>query len=231
MATLSVIIPAFNEEKYIAKTLRALRNQTIKDFEIIIKDGKSSDRTVEIAKKHADEVISERDLSAADARNQGARYANGDILVFVDADTELPPYALERFANLMKNADLVGGSCRKVPDGGDVLNRFIYEFVNLSTFFSPYLRVGGAHGNCMFIRKSIFNKIGGFNPKIRVAEEQELVRNAMKFGKFIFLLDMCVSESPRRIREWGRLKLYVTWLIGTYSSFKVPAKQIYEKIR
>ncbi|UCE15891.1 MAG: hypothetical protein JSV12_08545, partial [Candidatus Bathyarchaeota archaeon] len=68
-------------------------------------------------------------------------------------------------------------------------------------------------------------------PKIKVAEEQELVRSAMRFGKFIFLLDMCVWESPRRIREWGRLKLYVTWLIGTYSSFKIWGKQMYEQVR
>jgi len=231
MVKFSVIIPAFNEEKYIAKTLTALRRQTINDFEIIVKDGGSKDRTVEIANRHADKVISRRDFSAADARNQGASYANGDILVFVDADTELPSYALERIAELMKNNDVVGGSCRKVPEGGDVLNRLTYELVNVSTFFSPYLRVGGAHGNCMFIRKNAFNEIGGFNPKIKVAEEQELVRSAMKFGKFVFLLDMCVLESPRRIRQWGRLKLCATWFIGTYSSFKIWGNQMYEKVR
>ncbi len=231
MVKFSVIIPAFNEERYITKTLRGLREQTIKDFEIIVKDGKSKDRTVEIAKKHADKVVSERDFSAADARNQGAKYANGDILVFVDSDTELPPYALEKFADLMEKDDVVGGSCRKLPEGGDVLDRLVYEFVNVSIFFSPYLRVGGAHGNCMFIRRSVFNKIGGFNPKIKVAEEQELVRSALRFGKFVFLLDMCVLENPRRIREWGRVKLYMTWLIGTFSSFKVWENQTYEKVR
>ena len=231
MVSFSVIVPAYNEEKYIARTLTALRRQTIKDFEIIVKDGNSSDRTVEIAREHADKVISEIDFSAADARNQGASCANGDILVFVDADTELPPYMLERFAELMKNDGVVGGSCKKVPEGGDVLNRLIYELVNLSVFFSPYFRVGGAHGNCMFIRRSVFNEVGGFNPKIKIAEEQEFVRSAMRFGKFIFLLDMCVLESPRRIREWGRMKLYLTWLVGTFSSFKVWDNQTYEKVR
>jgi len=231
MVKFSVIIPAFNEEKYITKTLRSLMRQTIEDFEIIVKDGNSRDRTVEVAKKHADKVVSTRDFSAADARNQGARYADGDILVFVDSDTELPTCALERFAQLMRNRDVVGGSCRKVPNGGHFLDRLIYEFVNLSTFFSPYLHVGGAHGNCMFIRRSVFNEVGGFNPKIKIAEEQEFVRSAMRFGKFIFLLDMCVYESPRRIREWGRMKLYLTWLIGTFSSFKVWDNQTYEKVR
>jgi glycosyltransferase involved in cell wall biosynthesis len=232
MMDLSVIIPAFNEEQYIEKTLIALRNQTLKDFEIIVKDGESRDKTVGIAEKHADNVISKRDVSVGDARNQGASCAKGNVLVFVDADTQLPPYALERVVKLMKtNKDVVGGSCRKILDDGNILNRLMYELVNISTFLSFYLRIGGAHGNCMYIKKSVFRKIGGFNPKIKVAEEQELVRRAMRFGKFAFLLDLCVLENSRRIKKWGKLKLYMSWLIGTFKSFKIWEKQTYEKVR
>ena len=231
MVTFSIIIPAFNEEKTIEKTLKALRNQTLKDFEIIVKDGGSTDRTIELAKKYADKVVCKSDFSAADARNQGANYAEGNFLVFVDADTELPRDTLERFARLLQNREIVGGSCRKIPQNGDVIDRIIYEFVNISTFFSYHLHIGGAHGNCMLIRKNVFKAINGFNPKIRIAEEQELVRNARRFGKFIFSLDIYVLESARRIQAWGKLKLYVTWLIGTFRSFKVSDKQEYEKVR
>ena len=231
MVRFSVIIPALNEAKYIGETLRSLRKQTFKDFEIIVKDGESEDGTVEIAKKYADRVISVRDISVADARNQGANNARGNILVFVDADTELPPRTLEGFANLTKRAKVVGGSCRKIPEGGDFLDRLLYEFVNVSTFLSSHLGIGGAHGNCIFIRKGIFRKVGGFNPRIQIAEEQELVRRARRFGRFIFLLDAHVVENSRRIREWGRLRLYLTWLIGTIRSFKAGGKQVYEKVR
>jgi glycosyltransferase involved in cell wall biosynthesis len=232
MPSLSVIIPAFNEEHYIERTLLALRKQTLKDFEIIVKDGESRDKTVGIAEKHADNVISKRDVSVGDARNQGASCANGDVLVFVDADTQLPPRALERVAKLMKaNENVIGGSCRKVPDGENILNRLMYELVNISTFLSFYLHIGGAHGNCMYIKKNVFRKIGGFNPKIKVAEEQEFVRRAMRFGKFAFLLDLCVLENSRRIKQWGKLKLYMSWFIGTFKSFKIWKKQVYEKVR
>ena len=231
MVTFSIIIPAFNEEKTVEKTLKALRNQVFKDFEIIVKDGGSKDRTVELAKKHADKIVCKSDFSAADARNQGADYAKGIFLVFVDADTELPRDTLERFAQLIQNKEIVGGSCRKIPQDGDLIDRMIYEFVNISTFFSYYLHIGGAHGNCMFIRKSVFEAIDGFNPKIRIAEEQEFVRKARKFGKFAFLLDIYVFESARRIQAWGKLKLYITWLIGTFRSFKVSKNQEYEKVR
>jgi len=231
MVTFSIIVPAFNEEKTVEKTLKALKNQTFKDFEIIVKDGGSTDRTVELAKKYADGIVCKSDFSAADARNQGAVYAKGIFLVFVDADTELPRDTLERFARLLQNRKIVGGSCRKIPQNGDVIDRIIYEFVNISTFFSYHLHIGGAHGNCMLIRKNVFKAINGFNPKIRIAEEQELVRNARRFGKFIFSLDIYVLESARRIQAWGKLKLYVTWLIGTFRSFKVSKKQEYEKVR
>lgn len=231
MVMFSVIVPTSNEEKTIGNTLKALKNQTFKDFEIIVKDGRSTDTTIKIANKYADKIVCKGDFSAADARNQGADYAKGIFLVFVDADTELPRDTLERFAQLIQNREIIGGSCRKIPQDGDLIDRMIYEFVNISTFFSYYLHIGGAHGNCMLIRKSVFKAIDGFNPKIRIAEEQELVRKARKFGKFAFLLDIYVFESARRIQAWGKLKLYITWLIGTFRSFKVSKKQEYEKVR
>lgn len=231
MVKLSVIVPAYNEADYIRETLVSLKRQSFGDFEIIVKDGESVDKTVEVAKRYADMTISSRDTSISDARNQGASYANGDILVFVDADTVLLPNVFQGISDLMQNEKIVGGSCRKIPGNKNILDRLVYEVVNLSTYLSVYLRVGGAHGNCMFIRKSIFRRIGGFNPRIRIAEEQELVRKAVRFGRFVFLLDQHVIEHPRRIQKWGRLKLYTTWSKGTISSFKVRKKQTYEKVR
>jgi glycosyltransferase involved in cell wall biosynthesis len=231
MVIFSVIVPTFNEEKTVEKILKALKNQTFKDFEIIVKDGGSTDRTVELAKKYADKIVCKSDFSAADARNQGADDAKGVFLVFVDADTELPRDTLERFAQLTQNREIIGVSCRKLPKDGDVIDRIIYEFVNISTFFSYYLHIGGAHGNCMLIRKDVFKAINGFNPKIKIAEEQELVRKARRFGKFTFLLDVYVFESARRIQTWGKLKLYTTWFFGTFRSFKVSKRQEYEKVR
>ena len=82
MKKLSVIIPTLNEEKYIASTLRSLAEQSHKDFELIVKDGLSTDNTESIAREYADLVVSKKDSSIGDARNQGARYAKGDVLVW-----------------------------------------------------------------------------------------------------------------------------------------------------
>jgi len=230
MVKFSIVIPAYNEAKYISKTLSALKNQTFKDFEVIVKDGLSQDETVKIAKNFTKKVISIRDFSAGDARNQGARYAEGEIIVFMDGDTILPPETLARFCKLMGD-NVVGLSCRKIPQSSSILDRLLYEFVNISTFVSGLMGVGGAHGNCMLIRRNVFERIGGFNPNIIVAEEQELVRRASKFGKYIFLLDYYVVENPRRLRKWGRLRLYRAWFIGMFKSFKAGKKQAYEKVR
>jgi len=227
----TVVIPAYNEEKYIHRTLNALRTQAFRDFEIVVKDGNSKDQTVRIARKLADKVVSTPDQSAADARNQGASCAEGDILVFMDADTFLPVDAFERFSKLMNKEDVVGVSCRKIPLTRSVLDRLLYEFVNFSTFVSCKLRLGGAHGNCMLMRRSVFERIGGFNPKIIVAEEQELVRRALRFGRYIFLLDFYVVENPRRLRKWGRLRLHTAWFTGMLTSFRAGRKQSYERVR
>jgi len=231
MITFSVVIPAYNEAKYIGRTLSALKNQTFKDFEIIVKDGKSQDQTVKIAEKFTKKVISLKDTSAADARNQGARHSTGEILVFMDADTALPPETLAHFSQLMKNENVVGVSCRKVPQSSSALDRVMYEFVNISTYVSSVMRLGGAHGNLMLIRRRVFEQVGGFNPNIIVAEEQDLVRRATKHGKYKFLLDYCVLENPRRLQTWGRLRVYNAWLVGMYKSFRAGKKQPYEKVR
>ncbi len=230
MVKFSIVIPAYNEAEYLDETLRALRNQTMEDYEIIVKDGCSRDQTVNIAKQFADIVISHHDSSIGDARNQGAKYAQGEVLVFVDADSLLPPETLERFNRLLSVENVVGGSCRKVPARGSFLDKFFYEFINLSTYISSLLCLGGAHGNCMVIKKRVFQQIGGFNPKIIVAEEQDLVRKALKSGRIVFLLDTVILENPRRLRKWGKLRLYKAWFLGMYRSFKA-GQQVYEKVR
>jgi glycosyltransferase involved in cell wall biosynthesis len=231
MVKFSVVIPAYNEAKYISRALSALRQQSFRNFEVIVKDGLSQDETVNVAKKFTKKVFSRKDFSAADARNQGAGYARGEVLVFMDADTLLPPDILARFSNLLDNQRIVGASCRKVPMSSSILDRVLYEFVNFSTWFGSVIHVGGAHGNLMLIRRDAFEAVGGFNPDIIVAEEQDLVRRALRFGKYVFLFSICVYENPRRVRQWGRLRLYRAWFVGMFKSFRVGRKQKYEKVR
>jgi len=231
MVKFSIVIPTFNEAKYIDATLQAIREQTFNDYEIIVKDGGSTDETLDRARRHAHKVLSTKDSSAADARNQGASRAEGEILVFVDADTTLPMNTLQRFNALLEDERVVGVSCRKTCQSPSLLDRLLYEFVNVSTYISYRLRVAGAYGNCMAVRKSVFEFVGGFNPTIIVGEEQELIRRARKFGRCLFLLNHCVLEHPRRVRRWGRLRLYWSWFTGMFNSYSAGKRQSYERVR
>ena len=93
---ISVIVPAYNEEKYLAKTLKTLRNQTFKDYELIVVDNNSKDRTNEIAKKFADRVVVEKKKGYHNATRRGAKEAKAPIICFCDADSLYPRDWLEK---------------------------------------------------------------------------------------------------------------------------------------
>ncbi|MCW8966769.1 MAG: glycosyltransferase family 2 protein, partial [Candidatus Pacearchaeota archaeon] len=86
MTKLSIVIPVYNEEKYIGKCLESLNKQTYKNFEIIIIDDGSTDKTVEIIKKFDVHLIKGKHKGTAFSRNLGAKSAKGEILIFIDAD-------------------------------------------------------------------------------------------------------------------------------------------------
>jgi glycosyltransferase involved in cell wall biosynthesis len=188
MKSLSVIVPALNEEKYIASTLQSLAEQTCKDFELIVKDGLSIDRTVEIAREYADLVISERDTPIGEARNQGARYAKGDVLVFVDADTSLDRNALELIAEDFNRYDIVlllpkygpnEEDFRFLPQTKRQFSRFLIGFENYWRMYVDKF----CGGLFMPVDSSTFRKIGGFNRRLRCSEDIELSYRLRKIGQ------------------------------------------------
>ena len=99
---ISVIVPAKNEEKYIMNVFEGLGAQTFKDFEIIVVDGGSSDRTVSIAKRYGKVIIDKR-KGIGTARNTGVKHARGDILVFLDADTKPSAALLKTYYKAINN--------------------------------------------------------------------------------------------------------------------------------
>ncbi|MFH0875476.1 MAG: glycosyltransferase family 2 protein, partial [archaeon] len=83
---ISVIIPAYNEEKCITECLNSLKNQQFKDFELIVIDNNSKDSTSKIAKQYTKKVFLCKEQGISSARNFGAKKAKGKILCFIDAD-------------------------------------------------------------------------------------------------------------------------------------------------
>ena len=105
---ISIVIPTLNEEKYLPKTLKSLKNQTFKNYELIICDGGSTDRTVEIAKSFGARVIVKNNSNVCEARDIGLRQASGEILVGADADTIYPNDHLQNiYEAFQKNKKIV----------------------------------------------------------------------------------------------------------------------------
>jgi glycosyltransferase involved in cell wall biosynthesis len=227
---ISVIIPTLNEEKYVEKTLLSLKAQTIKlPYEIIVSDGNSKDKTVEIAKRYANKIVICNKRGVALGRNLGAKYADGEILVFVDADTILLPNTLEEVYKEVKKKNVALVSCPVAPFSYSPSFYFLYWFYN--QFSKNSIKVGKPQVAGMFMatKKSIFNCVNGFNEKLRIIEDYDFSKKVSKFGKVKIVDTTFVLTSPRRIEKWGKAKGAAKYL-GIYLAYLLTGKDIGWKI-
>jgi len=199
---LSVIIPTLNEEKYLQNTLECLRKQTFDDFELIIVDGNSKDKTREIAKEYTDRVFVLNERGVPRARNYGVSKARGKIVVHTDADCTMPPTWLERIhSDFKKNkVDMVWGPVYFSAGAMSPIARFtneLYWDVQKSTWkLIPY----PYNPNLAFLRKA-FDKIGGYRPGINFMDDYDIGFRASKKIKSYFDKNLVVFFSPRRFKD------------------------------
>lgn len=225
---ISVVVPTLNEEKYLEDCLKSLKNQTFKDYEIIVSDGNSDDNTVKIAKKYADNVIITEREGLPAGRNAGARAAKGDIFVFMDADTIASKNVLADIADTIKNKKVVGGVCAFYPYKGTRIDQFLYRIVNLISFLSINLGIYIYNpGICLFSRKKTFIREGGYRPDLVYCEDTDFVVRLKKHGKFV-RLSTPVFTSLRRVQKKGILRSSLSYILPTiYYVFtkKVPSRR------
>ncbi len=232
---ISIIIPALNEEKYIECTLKSLKNQTFKGkFEIIVVDGMSKDNTVKIAKKYADKVIVKKTNFIGVARNAGAKIANGNILLFVDADSVLLYNGLTELSKQFQKKNIIGAGVPVVALSPYFKDFIIYWMYNI--FMKNSIKYGNPQipGICCSYRKDVFNKVGGFNENIETWEDYDLSSRIGKHGKTVCLENTLVFTSPRRFQKWGRTKaifMYLGFHLKYILTGRGPSVKIYKPIR
>ncbi|MEM4577105.1 MAG: glycosyltransferase [Candidatus Nezhaarchaeales archaeon] len=204
----SLIIPTLNEEKYLPRLLRCIGKQTLRDFETIIVDGGSTDRTVEVALEYADKVIVEEG-NQAKARNLGARVSTGRYLVFLDADAAIDADFLEKAKELFDEYDPKGVKCilgRPEPIARTKLGRAAFAFgwllCKLKATFPGYMGI--------LIERGIFEKIGGFNPSLAYGEDLDLIVRASRLTKLLYPRDLVVYSDTRRWMREGKLDIVET---------------------
>jgi glycosyltransferase involved in cell wall biosynthesis len=211
VCSLSVIIPALNEEAFLGETLKKL-NEAIQwqrqqgcqhgPVQVIVVDNDSQDRTAAIARGLGATVVHEPIRNIARARNSGARFAKGDVLFFLDADTLIPPCLLSRIAAVMSDPSCEGGAV-------DVDQRPSRPVIRL--YMRVYCLLGRltamAGGAAQFCRRQTFLALGGYDESIYMGEDvdfywrlRRIARRARR--KVCYIADMCVVSSPRRFDRW-----------------------------
>jgi glycosyltransferase involved in cell wall biosynthesis len=206
----SVIVPALNEEKRIRQCLDSVSAQrTAHTYELIVSDSGSSDRTVEIAREYTDKVQICSERGTARARNEGATLATGDILVFIDSDTEIMPDYLETVWSAFQDKELLACSCafrfsRRSPKlmlAEEVTNTY---YVARSAFRGTTLP-----GFNVCIRRDAFKKVGGF--RLCHLEDLDMSIKLRSLGPTRYLPRRKAITSSRRIEQdglRGTLKYY-----------------------
>ena len=229
--TVSVIIPTLQEENYIQKLLSNLQKVTT-PIEIIVVDGGSSDKTVEIARRFTDRVYSIRKRGISAGRNYGAKHAHGDILVFLDTDVIFPLDFVEKTKKVFEESTVVGATCSIMPSHFKLDATLFFYFYNkllkLFTKIKPHSR-----GEFFAARKSAFLYVKGFDETMPVLEDHDLAIRLSKLGKFVFIPNLTVYESLRRIEKLGFWRVMGTWLIN-YISLMLrgkPISKVWQPIR
>ena len=208
--SLSIIIPAYNEEKYIADTLKRL-----KGYETIVVCNGCTDNTKGVAEKYATKVIELKDKGVSAARNMGARAASFDRLVFMDADIHVDNNVLDLISRTNYNI----GTCKVKPN----VKRMDYQIIMMVK--SQVHRLGTCTG-LIFCDENIFKKAGGFEEDLQIKEDGRFLRRAMKLGRF-GIVNGYVYNNMRRFDEVGYLNIAFYWI----KAYLVNGKREYLSVR
>jgi rSAM/selenodomain-associated transferase 2/rSAM/selenodomain-associated transferase 1 len=200
--SVTIVVPTLNEEAQIMATLTALQ-QLLGNKEILVVDGGSTDATVSLARAQGVTV-----LAAPQGRglqmHAGALQAAGNVLWFIHADTIPPPAALHEMATVLEDESVVGGNFGLLFDGSSRAARRL-------TAIYPFLRLLGlCYGDSgIFLRKNVYEQIGGFRP-LTLFEDLDLLRRLRRAGRFVHL-PCSLRTSSRRFEQRNFALMWLHW--------------------
>ena len=223
---LSIIIPVLNEERTIAGAVDD--SARVEPCEIIVVDGGSTDRTQEIVRDgRARLTVSAKGRAAQ--MNQGARCAEGDVLLFLHADTRLPVTARLDVERCMADPGCVGGRFDIRLDSARPLLRVVGRMISLR---SRLTRVATGD-QAIFARRVVFERLGGF-PEIPIMEDVAFCRALKKVGRIACLRSRVVSSARRWERNGAIRTILLMWALKLLYFAGVPParlKRLYSEAR
>ncbi|MEM0354399.1 MAG: glycosyltransferase [candidate division WOR-3 bacterium] len=201
---ISIIIPTLNEEKYLPKLLNSIKEQDYKNYEIIVADANSTDKTIEIARSYGAIVI--EGGKPAKGRNNGAKISNGEYLLFLDADVILPKDFLKKAISEFDKFYYEVATFKFKPISELKIDHLLFRLANI--LIERTRKVYPlAPGFCIICTRRIFRRIGGFDESLYLAEDHDFVRRASKISKFGIIRSTNVFVSVRRLEKEGRTNL------------------------
>jgi len=213
----SIVVPAFNEEKLLAQSLAAIRAASAAfadrgwDVELIVCDNNSTDRTAAIAREAGASVVFEPVNQISRARNAGAAQARGDWIVFVDADSWPTPELFDETAQAIESGGCLGGGVTIHYDTPRLDIRIPLAMWNAVSRLMKW-----AAGSFMFCEAQAFREVGGFSQALYAAEEVDFFRRLKKVarakGRRIVVLHrhpLRTSARKATLYTWRKMGLFI----------------------
>lgn len=189
---ISIITVVYNNSLTIADAIESVINQTYKEIEYIIIDGGSTDNTVEIIKsygKRIDVLVSEKDKGIYDAMNKGILLASGDVIGILNSDDFYKDYNVIEdvmmFFNRNQNLDILYGNLVYVKQNDTA--KVIRNWISKKYYNSFFEHANVPPHPSLFVKKSVYDKMGLFNLKFKIAADYEFMLRVMKSGNLACL--------------------------------------------
>jgi len=225
---ISVIIPAYNEERFLGATLENVE-EAVREYhkkhphpvEVVVVNNNSTDRTEEVAREYGARVVFEGKNQIAASRNAGGRAAQGKIIAFLDADDHMSSNLLTIVHEMMMSGNFIGGGVAKIfRDNAHPLAVLLESYNNMAR------RVLGMSTGLIYTTKETFSRLGGFDERYYAAEEGAFVVSMKRLGKkegrkFGNISEGHVTKSGRKFKELSSPALVLTWLKFVFLPWKL----------
>jgi glycosyltransferase involved in cell wall biosynthesis len=214
----SIIIPTLNEEKLLPRLLESIKAQDFDDYEVIVADARSADRTRDLAREAGCRVVDGGPPAAG--RNAGARAATGDFFFFFDADVVLTRDFLRNVYDEMQDKYWDLATCKFYPISPYRLDRVVHRMMNLAVALNLWIDPK-AFGFCIFVTRRLFRRIGGFDETVFVAEDNDFVKRGSALCQLHILNSAGILVSVRRLEKEGRFSYIKKGImLNLYRTFK-----------
>ncbi len=214
---LSIVIPTYNEEEYLPVLLESIKEQSFKDYEIIVADANSTDRTREIAEEYGCVVV-DGGMPAV-GRNSGAKVAKGEYILFLDSDLKLTDEYLNDLIYEFRMERLGIGITQMTPLSESLQDKILHEFANIFMMSVESIKPHGAGCYGIIVKRSLHEEFDGFDEDLTFGEDTDYIERIAKKERFKVLRKPKIGVSTRRLEEEGLLTLAKQYSKSTFNDF------------